>query len=78
MATPRSYGKWCKTCGGHLFTGHPGMGLTDVYTARIPAFPYFAGIHVHYTETKLPVKDGLSKMKDLPAEMGRSGITMAE
>ena len=38
--TPRSYRKWCKTCGGHIFTEHPGMGLTDVYAAVIPDFPY--------------------------------------
>lgn len=76
--TPASYRKWCKTCGGHLFTEHPGMGLTDIYAASIPAFPYHAGIHVHYAETRLPMKDGLPKMKDLPAEMGGSGITLAE
>jgi hypothetical protein len=28
--TPHSYRKWCKTCGGHLFTEHPAWGLTDV------------------------------------------------
>ena len=26
--TPKSYRKWCKTCGGHIFSEHPGMGLT--------------------------------------------------
>lgn len=76
--TPNSYRKWCKTCGGHLFTQHPGMGLIDVYAAVIPDFPYHASVHVHYEETKLPIKDGLPKMKDLPAEMGGSGIALAE
>jgi hypothetical protein len=65
-----SFRKWCKTCGGHFFTEHPLMDLTDVYTASIPTFRYQAGIHVHYAETRLPIKDGLSKMKDLPSEMG--------
>jgi len=23
--TPRSYRKWCKTCGGHVYTEHPGL-----------------------------------------------------
>lgn len=76
--TPQSFRKWCKTCGGHLFTEHPLMGLTDVYAATIPTFPYQAAIHVRYGETRLPIKDGLPKMKDLPSEMGGSGISIAE
>src|SRR4051812_552645 len=36
LKTDRSHRKWCKQCGGHLFTDHPGMGLIDVYTAMIP------------------------------------------
>jgi hypothetical protein len=76
--TPRSGRQWCKSCGGHLFTEHPHWNLVDVYAAVIPDFPYKAGVHVNYQETRLPIKDGLSKMKDLPAEMGGSGATIAE
>ncbi len=76
--TPKSFRKWCKTCGGHLMTEHPGWGLTDVYAATIPDFPYRPGVHVHYQETRLPLKDGLPKMKDLPKEMGGSGVALAE
>lgn len=76
--TPHSYRKWCKICGGHIFTEHPGMGLIDVYAAVIPDFPYRPGIHVNYQETVLPIKDGLPKMKDLPQEMGGSGASVAE
>ena len=76
--TPQSYRKWCKTCGGHIFTEHPGMGLTDVYAAIIPEFRYHPGIHVHYQETVLRIKDGLPKMKDIPKEMGGSGVSVAE
>ena len=76
--TPKSERKWCRLCGGHLFTHHPGFGLTDVYAASIPGFPFKPGVHVHYQETRLPMKDGLPKMKDLPAEMGGSGIALAE
>jgi hypothetical protein len=65
--------KWCKTCGGHLFTRHPGWELVDVYAAVIPDFPYQPAVHVNYQETKLRIKDGLPKMKDLPAEMGAFG-----
>jgi hypothetical protein len=76
--TPHSYRKWCRTCGGHLFTEHPGLGLTDVYAAVIPDFPYEACVHVHYPESRLAMKDGLPKMQDLPKEMGGSGVTVAE
>jgi hypothetical protein len=76
--TPHSYRKWCKTCGGHLFTDHPGMGLTDVYAASIPELPFQPGIHVNYQETRLRMKDGLPKMKDMPSEMGGSGVAAAE
>jgi hypothetical protein len=76
--TPRSYRKWCKTCGGHIFTEHPGMGLIDVYAAAIPDFPYHPSVHVHYQETMMRIEDGLPKMKDLPKEMGGSGVSVAE
>ena len=76
--TKNSIRKWCKTCGGHLLTEHPGLGLTDVYAAVIPTLKFAPGVHVHYQETVLPMKDGLPKQKDVPAEMGGSGVTLAE
>lgn len=76
--TKNSIRKWCKTCGGHLLTEHPGLGLTDVYAAVIPSLEFAPGVHVHYQETVLPMKDGLPKQKDVPAEMGGSGVTLAE
>ena len=76
--TPNSDRKWCKTCGGHLFTVHPGMGLIDVYSAVIPDLVHTPGVHVNYQETKLHIKDGLPKMKDMPKEMGGSGVALAE
>jgi hypothetical protein len=76
--TPHSYRKWCKTCGGHIFTKHPGMGLTDVYAAAIPDFPFRASIHLNYQETKLRIGDGLPKMRDIPNKMGGSGTALAE
>lgn len=76
--TPGSSRKWCKTCGGHLFTEHPGLGLVDVYAAVIPDLPYRPELHVHYQETSLRMSDGLPKLKDMPKEMGGSGVTLAE
>ncbi len=76
--TTRSYRKWCKNCGGHIFTEHPGWGLTDVYAAVLPDLPFQPAVHVFYEETRLPIKDGVPKMKDIPAEMGGSGQTLPE
>lgn len=76
--TSNSSRKWCRTCGGHLFTDHPAWNLVDVYAATIPGFPFKPGVHVHYQETVLPIKDGLPKLKDLPKEMGGSGEALPE
>jgi hypothetical protein len=76
--TPRSSRKWCTRCGGHLFTDHPGWNLVDVYAAVIPTLRFEPGVHVHYQETVLHLHDGKPKMKDIPEEMGGSGVTMPE
>ena len=76
--TEQSYHQWCKACGGHLLTNHPKWGLVDVYAATIPDFPFAAGVHVNYESTVLPMKDGLPKLKDFPAELGGSGESVPE
>ncbi|WP_423823701.1 GFA family protein [Salinisphaera sp. SPP-AMP-43] len=76
--TPRSTRKWCATCGGHLFTEHPEWNLVDVYAAVISDFDFQPAVHVNYQETVLPMADGLPKFKDVPADMGGSGITLEE
>ena len=69
---------WCKTCGGHLYTDHPTMGLIDVPAAIIKDLDFNPAFHVHYQETVHPTQDGLKKFKDLPKEAGGSGIELAE
>lgn len=76
--TPGSLRKWCKQCGGHLFTDHPTMGLVDVYAAVLPTLKFQPGVHVHYQETVLHIHDGVTKLKDMPKEMGGSGVVVAE
>ena len=70
--------KWCKVCGGHVLTEHGKWGVTDVYAAIIPSFEFKPGVHVNYAEKVVAIKDGLPKMKDFPAEMGGSGVTLPE
>ena len=74
--TPNSHRKWCKDCGGHLFTVHPAMGLVDVYAAVIPDLAFHPAVHVNYQETRLRVPDGLPRFADLPTEMGGSGVAV--
>ena len=76
--TARSYRKWCTKCGGHLLTDHPEWNLVDVYAATIPGIPFKAGVHVNYAQTVLPMKDGLPKLKDFPAELGGTGEAVPE
>jgi hypothetical protein len=76
--TDASHRKFCKVCGGHLMTDHPTFKLIDVYAATIPDLPFQPALHVHYGETVLPMHDGLPKQKDLPAEMGGSGVLLPE
>jgi len=76
--TERSVRKWCKSCGGHVLTAHPGWDLVDVYAAMLPNLPFKAMLHVNYQDSVLPMKDGLPKQKDFPAEMGGSGVLLPE
>jgi hypothetical protein len=76
--TPFSERQYCKKCGGHLMNWHPTIGLVDVYAATIPGLPFAPGVHVNYAETVLPMKDGLPKLKDFPAELGGSGEMVPE
>ena len=54
------------------------MGLVDIYAALLPQLKFEPGLHVHYQETVLPIRDGKPKMKDMPKEMGGSGVTLPE
>jgi hypothetical protein len=68
----------CRKCGGHIMTRHPTLDLIDVYAAIIPGLAFKPGVHLNYAETVLPIKDGLPKMKDFPAEAGGTGELIPE
>jgi hypothetical protein len=54
------------------------MGLVDIYAAMIPKLRFEPGVHVHYQETVLRIHDSKPKMKDMPKEMGGSGMVLAD
>jgi hypothetical protein len=78
VKTDASLRQYCKRCGGHLMTDHPQLGLVDVYAATIPTMSFAPALHVNYSEAVLPMKDGLPKLRDFPAEMGGSGDVVPE
>ena len=76
--TPLSERQYCSECGGHLMTNHPTLGVVDVFSATIPTVKFEPGLNINYAETVLPMKDGLPKFRDFPADFGGSGETMPE
>lgn len=76
--TETSDRQYCTKCGGHLMAVHPGWGVTDIYSAMLPDVKFEPGLHVNYQETVLHMHDGLPKMRDMPVEMGGSGVTLPE
>ena len=65
-------------CGSHVFIEHPALALIDIPAVILEDFSFKPGLHVHYQETVQPMRDGLPKFKDLPAEAGGSGENIPE
>jgi len=76
--TENSWRKFCKVCGGHLMTDHPRMRLIDVYASLLRGYTHEPTLHANYASKMVSVKDGLPKFRDLPAELGGSGETLAD
>ena len=76
--TDASHRKWCRSCGGHVMTDHPKMGMVDVYSAILPDLKFEPEVHVFYSEKEVSIKEELPKMEDVPEEMGGSGATLPE
>jgi hypothetical protein len=68
----------CTVCGGQVLIEHPSIGMVDVHASTIREFPFQPTLHVNYQERVLQVRDGLPKLRDMPAEMGGSGQTIPE
>jgi hypothetical protein len=76
--TTRSFRRWCRTCGGHLFNEHPSWGVVDIYAAVLPTLHFEPALHVNYGEAVVRMRDGLPKQKDMPREMGGSGTILPD
>lgn len=76
--TERSQRKFCERCGGQLMLAIPTLGLVNVFATTLPTLAFKPSLHVNYAETILPMRDGLPKLKDFPAEVGGSGELLPE
>jgi hypothetical protein len=52
--------------------------MIDVPAGGIAGLSYKPGLHVHYGEKVLAVRDGLPKFKDFPKDFGGSGDVVPE
>ena len=68
----------CSACGGALMTVIPDAGMTDVYPHLIDGLRFQPQAHVWYGVRGIDLNDGLPKFKDMPAEAGGSGETIAD
>lgn len=69
---------YCTQCGGNVMVDHPSLGMVDLPAGILPTLAFKPAVHLNYEETVLPMKDGLPKLRDFPAEVGGSGETMPE
>lgn len=76
--TEGHYRSWCEKCGGHVFSDHPPYGIIDVYASVLKGFDWKPEVHLNYESTIMPMKDGLPKFKDMPADLGGSGDMVEE
>src|ERR1044071_9320976 len=65
--------RFCRRCGGNVLVSHPGLGLSHVHPANFPTPGFKPVVQLNYHEHVLPLRDGLPKLKDFPAEAGGSG-----
>ena len=76
--TEASHRKFCTRCGTPVLIDHPAMGMIDVPAGHITGLAYKPGLHVHYGEKVMSVRDGLPKFKDFPKDFGGSGDVLPE
>ena len=56
----------------------PSSGAGRCVCKQLPTIKFKPAMHINYAETVLPMRDGLPKFKDFPADVGGSGEQMPE
>ena len=69
---------YCTKCGGRVIVDHAGLGMVDIAPATLPTLAFTPAVHLNYEETVLPMKDGLPKLRDFPADVGGTGEAIPE
>lgn len=70
--------RFCTNCGGHVMVEHPGFGFTDVSPGVLPTITFVPAMHLNCRDAVLPVRDGLPRFSDFPAEAGGSGELLSD
>lgn len=68
----------CAKCHGVVGALFPEAGLFDVFAGLFSDFTFAPMVHINYENSVLPIRDGLPKLKDMPAEWGGSGEYLTE
>jgi len=68
----------CGTCNGFVGVHLVDAGLFDIFAGLLKDFTFEPTVHINYENSVLPIKDGLPKLKDMPAEWGGSGEFLPE
>ena len=76
--TDRSLRKWCKTCGGHLFTDHPALELGRCLCRRHSVGKVQAWRACPLPGNRATHEGRPAQAEGLPKEMGGSGVLLAE
>ena len=68
----------CSVCHGAVGVFLAEADLFDVFSGLISDLEFTPTVHINYENAVLPIRDGLPKLKDMPAEWGGSGEHIAE
>ena len=68
----------CDNCNGLVGVALPRADLFDIFAGLLSDLEFTPTAHINYENAILPIRDGLPKLKDMPAEWGGSGEFLPE